>query len=97
MSNRVHAAGHQFSMPGRGRFSNTECWGSLLSPTARCPQFNICANSSLHDYAKIFPRNNLTVAVDFYQGVSAGQGWAWPVPAAASGAEPAREGACLRL
>uniref|UniRef100_A0A4X1UK70 Natural resistance-associated macrophage protein 1 n=1 Tax=Sus scrofa TaxID=9823 RepID=A0A4X1UK70_PIG len=30
--------------------------------------FNICANSSLHDYAKIFPRNNLTVAVDFYQG-----------------------------
>lgn len=30
--------------------------------------FNICANSSLHDYAPIFPRNNLTVAVDIYQG-----------------------------
>lgn len=30
--------------------------------------FNICANSSLHDYATIFPRNNLTVAVDIYQG-----------------------------
>ncbi|XP_070345834.1 natural resistance-associated macrophage protein 1 isoform X2 [Equus asinus] len=30
--------------------------------------FNICATSSLHDYAKIFPRNNLTVAVDIYQG-----------------------------
>ncbi|XP_061240914.1 natural resistance-associated macrophage protein 1 isoform X1 [Bos javanicus] len=29
---------------------------------------NICANSSLHDYAPIFPRNNLTVAVDIYQG-----------------------------
>ncbi|XP_032134120.1 natural resistance-associated macrophage protein 1 isoform X2 [Sapajus apella] len=32
------------------------------------PQFNICANSSLHDYAKIFPMNNATVAVDIYQG-----------------------------
>ncbi|XP_025857955.1 natural resistance-associated macrophage protein 1 [Vulpes vulpes] len=30
--------------------------------------FNVCANSSLHDYAKIFPRNNLTVEVDIYQG-----------------------------
>ncbi|XP_054939223.1 natural resistance-associated macrophage protein 1 isoform X3 [Physeter macrocephalus] len=30
--------------------------------------FNVCANSSLHDYAKIFPMNNLTVAVDIYQG-----------------------------
>ncbi|XP_007187970.1 natural resistance-associated macrophage protein 1 isoform X3 [Balaenoptera acutorostrata] len=30
--------------------------------------FNVCANSSLHDYAKIFPTNNLTVAVDIYQG-----------------------------
>nr|XP_031533878.1 natural resistance-associated macrophage protein 1 isoform X2 [Vicugna pacos] len=30
--------------------------------------YNICANSSLHDYAKIFPMNNLTVAVDIYQG-----------------------------
>ncbi|XP_012301773.1 natural resistance-associated macrophage protein 1 isoform X3 [Aotus nancymaae] len=30
--------------------------------------FNICANSSLHDYAKIFPMNNATVAVDIYQG-----------------------------
>ncbi|XP_069434440.1 natural resistance-associated macrophage protein 1 isoform X8 [Ovis canadensis] len=30
--------------------------------------FNICANSSLHDYATIFPRDNLTVAVDIYQG-----------------------------
>ncbi|NP_001075326.1 natural resistance-associated macrophage protein 1 [Equus przewalskii] len=29
--------------------------------------FNICA-SSHQDYAKIFPRNNLTVAVDIYQG-----------------------------
>ncbi|KAB1279091.1 Natural resistance-associated macrophage protein 1 [Camelus dromedarius] len=30
--------------------------------------YNICANSNLHDYAKIFPMNNLTVAVDIYQG-----------------------------
>ncbi|XP_077813692.1 natural resistance-associated macrophage protein 1 isoform X2 [Macaca mulatta] len=30
--------------------------------------FNICANSSLHDYAKIFPMNNATMAVDIYQG-----------------------------
>ncbi|KAK2505538.1 hypothetical protein MC885_010800, partial [Smutsia gigantea] len=30
--------------------------------------FNVCANSSLHDYAKIFPLNNLTVNVDIYQG-----------------------------
>ncbi|XP_036885008.1 natural resistance-associated macrophage protein 1 isoform X3 [Sturnira hondurensis] len=30
--------------------------------------FNICANSSLHDYAKIFPMNNHTVDVDIYQG-----------------------------
>ncbi|XP_021558556.1 natural resistance-associated macrophage protein 1 isoform X1 [Neomonachus schauinslandi] len=30
--------------------------------------FNVCANSSLHDYAKIFPKNNLTVEVDIYQG-----------------------------
>ncbi|XP_012584434.1 PREDICTED: natural resistance-associated macrophage protein 1 [Condylura cristata] len=30
--------------------------------------FNICANSSLHDYAKIFPQNNLTVDVDIYRG-----------------------------
>ncbi|KAF5922585.1 hypothetical protein HPG69_017958 [Diceros bicornis minor] len=30
--------------------------------------FNVCDNSSLHDYAKIFPRNNLTVTVDIYQG-----------------------------
>ncbi|XP_021099903.1 natural resistance-associated macrophage protein 1 isoform X5 [Heterocephalus glaber] len=30
--------------------------------------FNVCANSSLHDYAKIFPRNNHTVSVDIYQG-----------------------------
>ncbi|XP_055967596.1 natural resistance-associated macrophage protein 1 [Sorex fumeus] len=30
--------------------------------------FNVCANSSLRDYAKIFPENNLTVAVDIYQG-----------------------------
>ncbi|XP_054979158.1 natural resistance-associated macrophage protein 1 [Sorex araneus] len=30
--------------------------------------FNVCANSSLHDYAKIFPENNLTVAVDMYKG-----------------------------
>ncbi|XP_049624023.1 natural resistance-associated macrophage protein 1 [Suncus etruscus] len=30
--------------------------------------FNVCANSSLHDYAMIFPKNNLTVAVDIYQG-----------------------------
>ncbi|KAM6177794.1 natural resistance-associated macrophage protein 1 [Rhynchocyon petersi] len=30
--------------------------------------FDVCANSSLHDYAKIFPQNNLTVAVDIYQG-----------------------------
>ncbi|XP_012657672.1 natural resistance-associated macrophage protein 1 isoform X3 [Otolemur garnettii] len=30
--------------------------------------FNICANSSLHDYANIFPMNNETVAVDIYQG-----------------------------
>ncbi|XP_053453965.1 natural resistance-associated macrophage protein 1 isoform X3 [Nycticebus coucang] len=30
--------------------------------------FNICANSSLHDYANIFPMNNQTVAVDIYQG-----------------------------
>ncbi|KAB1279092.1 Natural resistance-associated macrophage protein 1 [Camelus dromedarius] len=37
-------------------------------PTAWCPQYNICANSNLHDYAKIFPMNNLTVAVDIYQG-----------------------------
>ncbi|KAK2108481.1 hypothetical protein P7K49_013646 [Saguinus oedipus] len=35
--------------------------------------FNICANSSLHDYAKIFPMNNATVAVDIYQGVSAAE------------------------
>lgn len=33
-------------------------------------QFNICANSSLQDYAKIFPRDNNTVSVDIYQGVS---------------------------
>ncbi|XP_021099905.1 natural resistance-associated macrophage protein 1 isoform X8 [Heterocephalus glaber] len=31
-------------------------------------KFNVCANSSLHDYAKIFPRNNHTVSVDIYQG-----------------------------
>uniref|UniRef100_A0A667HPS4 Natural resistance-associated macrophage protein 1 n=1 Tax=Lynx canadensis TaxID=61383 RepID=A0A667HPS4_LYNCA len=30
--------------------------------------FDVCANSSLHDYAKIFPKNNLTVEVDIYQG-----------------------------
>ncbi|XP_021083047.1 natural resistance-associated macrophage protein 1 isoform X2 [Mesocricetus auratus] len=30
--------------------------------------FNICANSSLHNYAKIFPRDNHTVSVDIYQG-----------------------------
>ncbi|XP_013375328.1 PREDICTED: natural resistance-associated macrophage protein 1 isoform X3 [Chinchilla lanigera] len=30
--------------------------------------FNICANSSLHDYAKIFPRNNCSVSVDIYSG-----------------------------
>ncbi|GAB1285086.1 Natural resistance-associated macrophage protein 1 [Apodemus speciosus] len=30
--------------------------------------FNICANSSLQDYAKIFPRDNNTVSVDIYQG-----------------------------
>ncbi|KAH0513485.1 Natural resistance-associated macrophage protein 1 [Microtus ochrogaster] len=30
--------------------------------------FNICANSSLHSYAKIFPRDNHTVSVDIYQG-----------------------------
>ncbi|XP_049470853.1 natural resistance-associated macrophage protein 1 isoform X3 [Panthera uncia] len=30
--------------------------------------FDVCANSSLHDYAKIFPQNNLTVEVDIYQG-----------------------------
>nr|XP_003405951.3 natural resistance-associated macrophage protein 1 isoform X7 [Loxodonta africana] len=30
--------------------------------------FNVCANSSLHDYAKIFPQNNLAVDVDIYQG-----------------------------
>ncbi|XP_058156107.1 natural resistance-associated macrophage protein 1 [Dasypus novemcinctus] len=30
--------------------------------------FNVCANSSLHDYAQIFPQNNQTVAVDIYQG-----------------------------
>lgn len=40
----------------------------LLTP---CLQFNICANSSLQNYAKIFPRNNDTVSVDIYQGVSA--------------------------
>ena len=76
---------------------------SHLLPTARCPQFNICAKSSLHDYAPIFPRNNLTVAVDIYQGVSkrtarlglgeeglhpAGTPLATPTP----GAEPAWEG-----
>nr|XP_045003332.1 natural resistance-associated macrophage protein 1 [Jaculus jaculus] len=30
--------------------------------------FNTCANSSLRDYAKIFPRDNDTVSVDIYQG-----------------------------
>ncbi|XP_037066167.1 natural resistance-associated macrophage protein 1 isoform X2 [Peromyscus leucopus] len=30
--------------------------------------FNICANSSLRNYAKIFPRDNQTVSVDIYQG-----------------------------
>ncbi|XP_052049733.1 natural resistance-associated macrophage protein 1 isoform X3 [Apodemus sylvaticus] len=30
--------------------------------------FNICANSSLQSYAKIFPRDNNTVSVDIYQG-----------------------------
>ncbi|XP_074169363.1 natural resistance-associated macrophage protein 1 isoform X3 [Rhinolophus sinicus] len=30
--------------------------------------FNVCANSSLHKYAKIFPMNNQTVDVDIYQG-----------------------------
>uniref|UniRef100_A0A8C2MN17 Natural resistance-associated macrophage protein 1 n=2 Tax=Cricetulus griseus TaxID=10029 RepID=A0A8C2MN17_CRIGR len=30
--------------------------------------FSICANSSLHNYAKIFPRDNHTVSVDIYQG-----------------------------
>ncbi|XP_036988187.2 natural resistance-associated macrophage protein 1 isoform X2 [Artibeus jamaicensis] len=30
--------------------------------------FNVCANSSLHDYAKIFPMDNHTVDVDIYQG-----------------------------
>ncbi|XP_075385105.1 natural resistance-associated macrophage protein 1 [Tenrec ecaudatus] len=30
--------------------------------------FNICANSSLPDYANNFPQNNQTVAVDIYQG-----------------------------
>uniref|UniRef100_A0A8C6HKA3 Natural resistance-associated macrophage protein 1 n=1 Tax=Mus spicilegus TaxID=10103 RepID=A0A8C6HKA3_MUSSI len=30
--------------------------------------FNICANSSLQNYAKIFPRDNNTVSVDIYQG-----------------------------
>lgn len=43
-------------------------------PTAPVPQFNVCANSSLHDYAKIFPTNNHTVDVDIYQGVRARQG-----------------------
>nr|XP_037857463.1 natural resistance-associated macrophage protein 1 isoform X1 [Chlorocebus sabaeus] len=39
-----------------------------LRPHAYLCPFNICANSSLHDYAKIFPMNNATVAVDIYQG-----------------------------
>ncbi|XP_077874122.1 natural resistance-associated macrophage protein 1 isoform X4 [Ictidomys tridecemlineatus] len=30
--------------------------------------YSVCANSSLHDYASIFPRNNDTVSVDIYQG-----------------------------
>ncbi|XP_047400759.1 natural resistance-associated macrophage protein 1 isoform X1 [Sciurus carolinensis] len=30
--------------------------------------YNVCANSSLRDYASIFPRNNDTVSVDIYQG-----------------------------
>ncbi|XP_059559099.1 natural resistance-associated macrophage protein 1 isoform X2 [Myotis daubentonii] len=30
--------------------------------------FSVCANSSLRDYANIFPRNNRTVDVDIYQG-----------------------------
>ncbi|XP_063093561.1 natural resistance-associated macrophage protein 1 isoform X2 [Cavia porcellus] len=33
--------------------------------------FNVCAKSSLRDYAKIFPRDNRTVSVDIYRGVSA--------------------------
>lgn len=59
----------------------TKAWGpdfpkvslffSHLPPTDSCLQFNICANSSLHSYAKIFPRDNHTVSVDIYQGVSA--------------------------
>ncbi|XP_042806077.1 natural resistance-associated macrophage protein 1 isoform X3 [Panthera leo] len=39
--------------------------------------FDVCANSSLHDYAKIFPQNNLTVEVDIYQGVSDRRRRAW--------------------
>uniref|UniRef100_H0VLJ9 Natural resistance-associated macrophage protein 1 n=1 Tax=Cavia porcellus TaxID=10141 RepID=H0VLJ9_CAVPO len=30
--------------------------------------FNVCAKSSLRDYAKIFPRDNRTVSVDIYRG-----------------------------
>ncbi|XP_063093563.1 natural resistance-associated macrophage protein 1 isoform X3 [Cavia porcellus] len=31
-------------------------------------KFNVCAKSSLRDYAKIFPRDNRTVSVDIYRG-----------------------------
>lgn len=61
---------------------------SLLPPTARRPQFSVCANSSLRDYAKIFPRNNHTVDVDIYQGVSARR-----ARAARATATPTRGGA----
>lgn len=66
-------------------------------PTAPVPQFNVCANSSLHDYAKIFPTNNHTVDVDIYQGVRARQDPAGLLSKPKSGAGPAPGGgACAR-
>ncbi|KFO20182.1 Natural resistance-associated macrophage protein 1 [Fukomys damarensis] len=43
-------------------------FGQAFYQQSNLDAFNVCANSSLHDYAKIFPRNNHTVSVDIYQG-----------------------------
>lgn len=48
-----------------------------LHPLLTCPhplQHDVCVNSSVSQYANIFPADNSTVSVDLYQGVSAG-GW----------------------
>lgn len=50
------------------------CLGGLLgghhARACHALQHNKCVNSSISQYASIFPNNNETVSVDIYQGVS---------------------------